>query len=118
MLVKDSVCLSPCFVSGSLSMVFSGCEVGFPSGNSKIPAKSCSVHHLGLVCSYARQNIPSFLLPGSSQCYTGVWFFWVLFCFDFSISFCFVGLLFGFVFVFFLNINLYCPDVFSKARDH
>lgn len=91
-LVKDSVCISPSFVSRSLSMVSSGCEIGFLTGNSEDPAKSCSVHHLGLLCSYARQNIPSFLLPSSSQCYTGVCFlvfvlFWLfsffLFCWVF-----------------------------------
>lgn len=69
-------------------MVFSRCEIGFPSGNSKVPAKSCPVYHLGLVCSYAKQNIPSFLLPSSSQCYTGVWFFG--FCFVLALPFLFV----------------------------
>lgn len=107
-LVKDSVCISPSFVSRSLSMVSSGCEIGFLTGNSEDPAKSRSVHHLGLLCSYARQNIPSFLLPSSSQCYTGVWFFG--FCFGFLVSFCFVGFLFGFVFVcFFLKYESLLP---------
>lgn len=108
-LVKDSVCISPSFVSESLSIVFSGCKTGFPTGNSKVPAKSCSVHHLRLVCSYARQNISLVFLPSSCH-----FLFLFLFSFDFSVYFCFVGFLFGFVLIwFFLKYKSLLPFCFS-----
>lgn len=89
-LVKDSVCISPSFVSESLSIVFSGCKTGFPTGNSKVLAKSCSVHHLRLVCSYVRQNISLVFLPSSCHFFFG-------FCF--VLTFLFIFVLLGFCLV-------------------
>lgn len=77
----------------------------------------CSSPWVGL---FLRQAQYTFISSARliSELHWGV-VFWFLIWFGFSISFCFVGLLFGFVFVyFFWNINLYCPNAFSKAGDH
>lgn len=113
-LVKDSVCISPSFVSGSLFMVFSGCEIRFLTGNSKVPAKSCSVHHLGLSVLMPAKIHLHFFYQAHVNITLGCGFFGFLGFFNFFL-FCWVFVWFC-VCLFFQKYKYLLPWCFSYGR--